>query len=363
MSDVVISGYHGFKNSGDEALLFAILKTLKAKKPELDVTVLSKTPEETARVYDVKSISRYSLFAIIKEMRSSKVLLFGGGSLLQDVTSRKSIFYYLAILFLAECCKIKTMLYANGIGPITNKLSRFLAKHILNRVDVITLRDDRSEEDLKNLNVTKPKIIITADPAFTIDTDASLSGKYFTKRAGVPNNTRLCAVSIRNWKNLKGDFCTELAKLCDYMVTDYNIHPLFVPFQYPHDLEISKRVMKSMDNPSYIINRELTVAEMFSVLSEAEITIGMRLHSLIYATTLTIPSMALVYDPKIIAFMESISQPDWVNVESFSFESAKKVLDLLVENKETKKVRLCQTNEILRKTAEDNADYLIELLN
>ena len=33
MSDIVISGYHGFANSGDEALLFAILKTLRKKNP------------------------------------------------------------------------------------------------------------------------------------------------------------------------------------------------------------------------------------------------------------------------------------------------------------------------------------------
>ncbi len=363
MADVLISGYHGFKNSGDEALLFAILKTLKAKKPELDVTVLSKTPTETARVYEVRSISRYSPFQIIKEMKKTKVLLFGGGSLLQDVTSRKSIYYYLAILFLAECTGMKTMLYANGIGPITNKLSRFLAKHILNRVDVITLRDDRSVEDLKGLDVTKPKIIITADPAFTIDTDASLSGKYFTKRAGVPDNTRLCAVSIRDWKNLKDGFSDELARLLDYMAENHNIYPIFVPFQYPHDLEVSKSVMKKMNKPSYILSRELTVAEMFSVLSEAEITIGMRLHSLIYATTLTIPSMALVYDPKIIAFMESINQPDWVNAETFSFSDAKNVLDLLIENKQQKKIHLLETNSVLRKTAEENADYLIELLD
>ena len=97
MADIVISGYHGFSNSGDEALLFAILNTLRTMRPDLDVTVLSKTPEETARVYGVKSIFRYNIFKIIKEMKASKMLLFGGGSLLQDVTSSKSVLYYLAV--------------------------------------------------------------------------------------------------------------------------------------------------------------------------------------------------------------------------------------------------------------------------
>ena len=136
MADIIISGYHGFKNSGDEALLFAILNTLRKKKKDIDVTVLSKTPEETARVYNVNSVSRYNFFKVRKEMKNSKMLLFGGGSLLQDATSSKSILYYLAIIFLAQRCGIKTMLYANGIGPIIKKSNRFLATKILNNVDI-----------------------------------------------------------------------------------------------------------------------------------------------------------------------------------------------------------------------------------
>lgn len=362
MADILISGYHGFANSGDEALLFAILNTLRSKRPDLDVTVLSKTPEETAQAYGVKSIYRYNMRKIRKEMKNSKMLLFGGGSLLQDVTSSKSILYYLAIIRLAQKCGIKTMLYANGIGPIVRKSSRFLAKKILNKVDIITLRDDKSDEELKSLGVTKPKVIITADPAFTIDVDGSLSGKYFTRMAGVPSERRLCIVSIRAWKKSPSDFSDILAKLCDHMVEKHGLYPLFVPMQYPLDMEISRLVISKMKHSSYVISRELSVPEIFSVLSEAELVIGMRLHSLIYATTLEIPAMALVYDPKISAFMDSISQPDWVNIEDFSFEKAKDVLDTIISEKAQRKEQLHKTNAILRKTAEENAVYAIRLL-
>ena len=209
MADILISGYHGFKNSGDEALLFAILNTLRKIRPELDVTVLSKTPEETTRVYGVKSIFRYNYFKIKKEMKASNMLLFGGGSLLQDVTSCKSILYYLAVIFLAQRSGMKTMLYANGVGPITKKWNRRLAKWILNRVDLITLRDDKSDIELKNLGVNRPKIIITADPAFTIEAFPSLSGRYLTNIAGVPDGTKLCVVSIRSWMSLTSSIRTN----------------------------------------------------------------------------------------------------------------------------------------------------------
>lgn len=363
MADILISGYHGFRNSGDEALLFAILTTLRKKRPGLAVTVLSKTPEETTRVYGVKSIFRYNYFKIKKEMKASKMLLFGGGSLLQDVTSSKSILYYLAVIFLAQRCNMKTMLYANGVGPITKKWSRYLAKIILNRVDLITLRDDKSDEELKNLGVNRPEIIITADPAFTIEAFPSMSGRYLTSIAGVPDNTKLCIVSIRDWMRSAPNFTQELAKLLDDMIENHNLFPLFVPLQYPADLAISRSVIEKMRHNAYIINRELSVPEMFSVLSEAQIIIGMRLHSLIYATTLEIPAMALVYDPKVSAFMESLNQPDCVNVESFQFCDAKKVLDRIINEKDLRKDKLHNTNKVLKKTAEENATYAIKLLD
>lgn len=362
MSDIIISGYHGFANSGDEALLFAILSTLRKRKPDISVTVLSKIPEETARVYGVKSINRYNFFEIRREMKKAKMLLFGGGSLLQDVTSSKSIKYYLAIIWLAQKCGLKTMLYANGIGPIVKKGDRRLSARVLNKVDVITLRDDKSDEELKSLGVTKPLIKITADPAFTLDTDLSLSGKYYKNMAGVPDGVRLCVVSVRSWKKSVFDFEEIMAKLCDFLAEAHGIYPLFVPMQYPQDTEISERIMSRMKNTGYIINRELSVPEMFSVLSEAELIIGMRLHSLIYATTLEIPAMALVYDPKVSAFMESIGQTDCVNVETMTEEGALEKLDSLVRGRSERSRKLRETNAILRKKAEENADFAINLL-
>lgn len=362
MSDIIISGYHGFANSGDEALLWAILQSIRKQKPDIDFTVLSKTPEETSRIYSVNSVNRYNILSVIRAMKKSKMLLFGGGSLLQDVTSSKSIKYYLFIIWLAGRFGLKTMLYANGIGPIKRGENRLLASRILNKVDLITLRDDKSDEELKKLRVTKPRIIITADPVFTMDTDASLSGKYFLRRAGVSDGAKLAVISIREWKTAHPDFAKTLAKVCDYLYEKHGICSLFVPMQYPADLDISGEVMGYMKNRAYLINRELSVPEMLSVLSEAELVIGMRLHSLIYATTLEKPAMALVYDPKISAFMQSLSQPDFADVETLDADGVCAILDGIVEQKQTKSSLLHETNIVMRRKAQENAKYAIDLL-
>lgn len=362
MSDIIISGYHGFANSGDEALLFAILNSIRKQRKDTSVTVLSKVPDETAVQYNVNSVYRYNFLKIKKEMKNAKMLLFGGGSLLQDVTSSKSILYYLAIISLAQRCGIKTMLYANGIGPINKNINRHFAAKVLNKVDIITLRDDKSDEELKKLGVTAPKVVITADPAFTIDTDISFSGEYYTKRAGVKDNTKLFAVSIRDYKNSASCFEKELAKLCDSIIETHGIYPLFIPMQYPLDVKISQRVISQMKHTGYIINRELSVAEMFSILSETQLLFGMRLHSLIYATTLAIPAMALVYDPKISAFMESLNQPDWICAESFNAKEAKEIFDRVIREREQRIAILQKTNVTLKNKAEENAAYAINLL-
>jgi polysaccharide pyruvyl transferase WcaK-like protein len=237
-----------------------------------------------------------------------------------------------------------------------------MSSKILNRVDVITLRDDNSDEELKSLGVTKPVIKITADPVFTIDVESSLSGNFFIKRAEVPDGTKFCVVSIREWQKAKSGFEEIVAGLCDHLYKKYNIAALFVPMQYPADMEISRRIIDKMQTKAYLINRELSVPEIFSVLSECEMVIGMRLHSLIYATTLEKPALALSYDPKISAFMNSISQPDNLDVETLDLDEALCALEGIVENREERSEILAKTNLDMRAKARENADYAINLI-
>ena len=99
-------------------------------------------------------------------MKKTKVFLLGGGSILQDATSNRSIFYYNYIMKMAIRCHCKTMLYANGIGPITKERNRKRTIKLLNQIDLITVRDSDSAELLRSFNITSP-IVITADDAFS----------------------------------------------------------------------------------------------------------------------------------------------------------------------------------------------------
>ena len=107
---IVISGYYGFANAGDEAMLTAIVKSLRKTEASVDLTVVSGNPQSTATKHLVNSVHRFSPLEIYSAVANCDLLLSGGGSLLQDVTSKKSLLYYLAIIWLGKLLNKKVML-------------------------------------------------------------------------------------------------------------------------------------------------------------------------------------------------------------------------------------------------------------
>ena len=81
----VVSGYIGFNNFGDEAIAHTVAQKLKKEMPE-KITFISSNPTETAIQHDVEACGMLKFFTPLKD---ADVLISGGGSLLQDVTSLK----------------------------------------------------------------------------------------------------------------------------------------------------------------------------------------------------------------------------------------------------------------------------------
>ena len=109
MHKIFISGYYGFNNIGDESILKAVIDNLRERLTEIEITVLSRNPASTAEKYQVHSVDRKSLSAIISAVKKCDLLISGGGSLLQDVSSKKSIIYYLAIMWIAKLLGKKSL--------------------------------------------------------------------------------------------------------------------------------------------------------------------------------------------------------------------------------------------------------------
>ncbi len=358
--DFIISGYYGYKNSGDDALLLALISEMKARKKNVKIAVLSANPRETKRVYRVDSFGRFNPFVLYDKIRKSKVLLSGGGSLMQDETSSKSLWYYTFILKFAKKMGLKVMQVANGIGPIRRKGNRKLASRVMNSsVDRITLREERSLSEAENMGIKVPTIV-TADPAMILEGSAKEEIRLILDEEGIPQGKYVC-ISMRDWKKNPPDFEEKLAEVCDYLTSELGLNVVFVPMQYPADMAISERIAAKMKNGSYMIRRRLSVGDMIGVIRDAEMVMAMRLHTLIYGVSMNTPVVAIKYDPKVDGFMEYLKQKYYVDLEGLSAEELKQYSKECVNSgKNAESERLCAE---MKQKARQNVEFALELLN
>src|SRR5699024_9566095 len=141
---VVLSGYYGFDNAGDEAILQTIIYSLRRIRPTIEIVVLSHQPEKTANTYHVQAVNRWKIKEVYRAINMSDGLISGGGSLLQDVTSKKPVLYYTGIMFIAKLCKKPYFIYAQGMGPISTFYNHFLVKKAVNGATTCSVRDSDS---------------------------------------------------------------------------------------------------------------------------------------------------------------------------------------------------------------------------
>lgn len=359
--DAVISGYYGFKNVGDDAMLMAIIDNLKMYKKNLRILVLSKNPIETRRIYNVDSISRINLIQILYIMKNSKLFISGGGSLIQDNTSTRSLIYYLGMIWLAKKMKMKVMIYANGIGPLNKKNNRTLTKHVVDKVDVITLREELSYKELASLNITKPQIYVTADPAFTIQPENVENIDCLLLDEGIDPTASYIGISVRKWHG-HDKYETTIADIADYIIENYGVNVLFIPMHYPGDLAIIENIQAKMKNKSYAITKKHSVSEILGIIGKTEMLIGMRLHALVFAASIGVPIVGIVYEPKVEGFLKYSNQASVGHVNSLEFDKAIKIIDDTWNNKERIKDQLKTTTASLKERALSNADIAVKII-
>jgi polysaccharide pyruvyl transferase CsaB len=362
MKRILISGYHGFGNCGDEAILVAMIKNLKESNPDIEIVALSKKPQETEKNYGVKSISRVNIFRIFHELLHSNLLISGGGSLLQDVTSTRSLIYYLSIITLAKLMGKTVMIYANGIGPIKKKCNRILTKFIINKVNLITLRDEDSKNELARLGVTKPKIMVTADPVFTFEIHKDVDNTETLDRYKIPHDKPIVGISIRKWK-IASKYEEKIARIADSIIEKNNYNVLFIPMQMPNDLSVIYKVQDLMKNKSYTINDKIKIQDYVTIIGSLTTLISMRLHTLIFAAVRSIPMIGIVYDPKIQSFLDMIEQPSAGDISSIDEDNLLKIIDETIKNRDEIREKLGEHVKVLKEKAQLNDKKVMELLN
>ena len=358
---VVMSGYYGFANAGDDAILEAIQQAIHEASDDIGVTVLSNDPELTRRQYGMEAIPRFRMWKVFSALRRSDALLSGGGSLLQDTTSTRSLFYYLSVIRCAQLLGKPVMLYANGIGPVRRPGNRRRVKKVVERATLVTLRDHSSARELADMGVTRSDLHVTADPVFHLSPASPERGLELCRAAGLPEDKPFVAVSVREWPDT-GRFPKELAALCDHLRRTYGLEVLFLLMQPTRDRATAQLVRQAMSEPSYLLDAACTPRELMAVLGQARLCLAMRLHTLIFAGRMAVPSMGLVYDPKVESYLQELELPAAGYVDRFDAREAIARADALMADYDHVLERLRLKSAQLTQAAQENEALLLKML-
>lgn len=360
-NDAAILGYYGYGNCGDDALLHAILKDIRSVRPYFSPTVLSYKPAGTIREYGVRSINRFDVLAVRKLFNKTKLFIAGGGSLIQDVTSTKSLLYYLYLIRLAKKKSVPVMLYGNGIGPINKPSNRKRAAKVLNSVDVITLRDFESADLLKAMGVTKPVIKITADPALSLECVDTDIAKSILNKYGLNDGEKFFCLSVRKWKNM-GNAVGAFAHICRSVSEKYGLVPVIVPMQYSKDMPVSRDIAEAAGCRCVCIDESLTADTILSVLSLSEAAVTVRLHMLIFGVTLGIPVLGIDYDPKVSSFQKFAGLEHCLTTDDLSSGSYMDITDDFFTKYHTIADTISAKLSEFKEASRENARIAVELI-
>lgn len=314
---VVIHGYYGAGNFGDDIILLSIIGSLLDREPDMDITVLSRNISPIPDNHRFHTVSRFDMASVAQAIQKADLFICGGGGIFQDYSGfgladhfgsrTKSLDYYAPPIEAAYLLQKPIMLYAVGAGPLFSPIYRRYLKTILDWADVITTRDRASAALLKSIN---PGVnpIVTADPAVGYTqqpghTVFGAGGKY-------------AAICLRSWFFKDGERAGLIrcfSETADHLVERHGYHVVLLPFSNSKaDRNLHEAVYQHMRNSGRAaLADNLPARDAADVLRQAGLVVGMRLHSLIVATSNFIPALGIAYDDKVRHYMDSIGMQDY----------------------------------------------------
>lgn len=292
----VLCGYYGKGNGGDEALLASLLQMLP---PGVTPVVLSGDPAQTQAAHGVEACDRQSAFAVLKALQGADAFIWGGGSLIQDVTSALSPVYYVGLMGLAQRMGLKTIAWAQGIGPLKRPPTQWMARQAFAGCTAVSVRDSGSAQLLANWELP---FVMAPDPVWALE-PKPVSGFWDLPAPRV-------AIALRPHPLLTPERLNIFARALVNFQKATETFILLIPFQPSQDLAIAQTLHAQLPNTSQILALS-DPRQLRGVFQGVEMAIAMRFHGLIMAAAAECRCLALSYDPKVSQLMQDLSLPGW----------------------------------------------------
>ena len=355
--DFMLCGYYGRHNLGDDMALKAFADNMVTECSADSIVLLSADPKNTRCEHIDKVIHRFDLPKIYSLMKRTNVFVLGGGSILQDATSSRSLFYYTHIAGKAKKLGCKLMLYSNGVGPLTKPYNRKRAVNILSKADMITVRDRRSQVYMRSIGVKNESIELTADETFTLD--KSIIAEPYD---GLEDGNKYMCINMRNSK-ISDSFLIGFSEFLDSAAAKYGYIPVLLPVHYSKDIVILRQISERLKCKHILIDKNLPHGQTLGIISKCDVTVIERLHAAIFSCIYSKPFLAVNYDPKVLSFCIEMGMEDYVvGLASFDMNRIKEQFDSLIENRTQLQKALSDKAEHKRTLALNNSKCAYTLL-
>jgi polysaccharide pyruvyl transferase CsaB len=328
---VVIVGYFGYGNLGDEAILSAMLADLREEIPDLTFTVVAGDPARIQADHGVETIPWFDVAALTPAIEASDLVIIGGGGLFHDywgtdptgiLTSRHAGIAYLASsAMIAALLGKPLMLYGVGVGPLFSKEGREITRSIFEQAQAASVRDEPSRELLEALGIPREKVLLTADPGFSLRSKSPLDNRdLLAEVIGADIRRPLLGVALRNWNvGISQDIWVEQVALAmEAFLRDHDGQVLLLPFQdhgsgLTNDRVLAETLASRLRQPERVFRSPggVRASQMLRLISQCDALIGMRMHSLVLAALGDVPFVGLAYDEKVLHVMDQLGRPEF----------------------------------------------------
>ena len=356
---VTVGGYFGCGNLGDDAILQGFLLGMHTVAPEIRVQALTGAPRRNRQRLGISCHNRKNPLSIWLAFSASRAFLCGGGSLLQNLTSRRSLSYYLTLLRTARRMKCRTLLYAAGIGPLLGARATQRTVDELQRCAYIGLRDDHSMRQLTSHGIDAALLHLGADPACLLPLPPATRAMMLMQRYGISADTPLLCVVLNG--STSPQILQNLLSAIRIVCLRRSLTPLFLIFDRRHDRYRSEQVARAYKGYACA---PTDPTDAIALISVTRAVVTLRLHALIFATAAGIPAVGIAADPrdaKISAFARAVGQ-DALSPKSLSVPMLVETILATLDDRQHRTPMLTDAMADLRQAAEADLERVTAML-
>ena len=330
---ILIAGYYGFGNLGDEAILAALVEGLRRQIGDVKISAVGGSPRSIEEQHEnVTALDWRDLTGLVESARRADLLILGGGGIFHDyweidpktilTPNYGGIAYYSSIPLLAHLLNKPCQILSVGVGPLRTEEGRNYTRLAVELAQEASVRDRESKELLASIGVQGlDKIHVGWDPTLLLEPAPDPQVRVFLQSQGLKEDFEYVAVNLRHWDfDVDSDvWPQEVARALDNILAETEDHILFIPFQamdrtpYENDLALIREVRAGMDvkNRTHIIEDIPSPTMMLGIIRSCKAVIAMRLHAAIFAVSQGVPTISLSYDPKTVQWMNQMGLKDF----------------------------------------------------